>query len=152
MSPRGCAAAVRSNIDMISQMPAWCREPPPPLLLEGIAQFNRGDFFEQHETLEDLWRSEPREIRRLYQGILQIGVAAYQIRRQNHHGAVHMLTRGAAYLRPFAPHCQSVDVADLLAQATRLLEAVTALGPDRLAAFDWSLAPRVRLLDGPPGA
>jgi hypothetical protein len=27
-----------------------CDQPPPPELLEGIAQFNRGEFFEQHET------------------------------------------------------------------------------------------------------
>src|SRR5213083_1208432 len=48
-----------------------CDEPPPALLLEGIAQFNRGEFFEQHETLEVLWRAETRDIRYLYQGILQ---------------------------------------------------------------------------------
>ena len=39
-----------------------CDEPPPPELLEGIAQFNRGEFFEQHETLELLWRAERRDL------------------------------------------------------------------------------------------
>ena len=131
-------------------MPGWCDEPPPPLLLEGIAQFNRGEFFEQHETLEDLWRSEPRDVRRLYQGILQIGVALYQIRRDNHHGAVYMLTRGTAYLRPFAPRCQTVDVEDLLAQASHILTAVERLGPGALERFDWTLTPRVKLVDRPP--
>ncbi|PYQ91631.1 MAG: DUF309 domain-containing protein, partial [Acidobacteria bacterium] len=28
-----------------------CDEPPPAALLEGVAQFNRAEFFEQHETL-----------------------------------------------------------------------------------------------------
>jgi hypothetical protein len=70
-----------------------CDEPPPPQLLEGIAQFNRGEFFEQHETLELLWRAERRDIRYLYQGILQIGVAFHHLRRLNHHGTVYMLTR-----------------------------------------------------------
>ena len=130
----------------MTPMPDWCDEPPPPLLRTGIAQFNRGEFFEQHETLEELWRAEAREVRHLYQGILQIGVALHQVRRRNHHGAVYMLTRGAAYLRPFTPRCQSVDVDDLLAQATRVLDAVERLGPDGLARFDWSLAPRVRLV------
>lgn len=125
-------------------MPALCREPPPPLLLAGVEQFNRGEFFEQHETLEDLWRDEARDVRRLYQGILQIGVAMHHIRRRNHHGAVYMLTRGPAYLRPFAPACQSVDVADLLAQAARVRAEVERLGPRGLERFDWSLAPRVR--------
>jgi len=130
-------------------MSDWCREPPPPLLLAGIAQFNRGEFFEQHETLEDLWREEPRDIRRLYQGILQIGVGLYHIQRQNHHGAVYMLTRGSDYLRPFSPTCQSVDVADLLKQAARVLGSVRQLGPARLEQFDWSLAPRVTLVERP---
>jgi len=131
-------------------MADWCHEPPPRLLLIGIAQFNRGEFFTQHETLEDLWREERRDVRRLYQGILQIGVSLYHIQRQNHHGAVYMLTRGTSYLRPFSPTCQSVDVADLLTQAAKVLLAVERLSKDRLGQFDWSLAPRVRLVDSPP--
>ena len=127
-------------------MDDWCQEAPPPLLIEGIAQFNRGEFFEQHETLEDLWRAETRDVRRLYQGILQIGVAVYHIRRLNHHGAVHMLTRGTAYLRPFAPTCQAVDVEHLITQASEILDAVQHLGKTRLDQFDWSLTPHVRLV------
>src|SRR6266851_9579912 len=109
-----------------------CNEPPPPQLLDGIAQFNRGEFFEQHETLELLWRAERRDVRYLYQGILQIGVAFHHLRRLNHHGTVYMLTRGSAYLRPFAPACQRVDVAGLLDQAAAALGVVLALGPERL--------------------
>ena len=127
-------------------MPAWCHEPPPPLLLEGIEQFNRGEYFEQHDTLERLWRQETREVRRLYQGILQIGVAFHHLRRLNHHGTVYMLTRGPNYLRPFAPHCQRVDVAALIAAAARAREEVERLGPHRLDAFDWDLAVRVHLV------
>jgi predicted metal-dependent hydrolase len=123
----------------------WCDEPPPSQLLEGIEQFNRGEFFEQHETLELLWRAERRDVRFLYQGILQIGVAFYHIQRRNHHGAVYMLTRGQNYLRPFAPSCQRVDVEGLLADAGRALALVEALGPGRLAEFDWRLVPRVTL-------
>src|ERR1700704_5637854 len=120
-----------------------CNEPPPALLLEGIAQFNRREFFEQHETLELLWRAERREIRYLYQGILQIGVAFHHLRRLNHHGTVYMLTRGPRYLSPFAPRCQRVDVQALLEDAATALREVERLGPLRLAEFDWRLAPQV---------
>jgi uncharacterized protein len=120
-----------------------CDEGPPAQLLEGIRQFNRGEYFEQHETLELLWRAEPREVRRLYQGILQIGVAFHHLRRLNHHGTVYMLTRGPAYLAPFAPACQGVDVARLLADAAAALAEVERLGPSGLADFDWRLAPQV---------
>ncbi|PYR58956.1 MAG: DUF309 domain-containing protein [Acidobacteria bacterium] len=112
-----------------------CSEPPPVALLEGIEQFNRGDYFEQHETLELLWRAEPRDVRRMYQGILQIGVAFHHLRRLNHHGTVYMLTRGSRYLAPFVP----------LSDAATALREVERLGPDRLDEFDWRLAPRVRL-------
>src|SRR5450755_3067210 len=101
-----------------------CDEPPPPALLEGIAQFNRGEYFEQHETLELLWRAERRVVRYLYQGILQIGVAFHHLRKLNHHGTVYMLTRGSNYLRPLAPVCQRVDVQRLLDDAAAVLSEV----------------------------
>jgi len=120
-----------------------CDQPPPPALLEAIAQFNRGEFFEQHETLELLWRAERRDIRFLYQGILQIGVAFHHLRKLNHHGTVYMLTRGPRYLAPFAPRCQRVDVQRLLDDAAAALREVERLGPARLGEFDWTLAVRV---------
>ncbi len=124
-----------------------CDEPPPPLLLKGITELNRGEFFAQHETLEDLWQAEPRDVRRLYQGILQIGVALHHVRLLNHHGAMHMLTRGPAYLRPFAPRCQTIDVADLLTQAARIRAEVERLGPAGLDRFNWTLAPAVKMIE-----
>jgi predicted metal-dependent hydrolase len=127
-------------------MPHWCAEPPPALLLEGIAQFNRGEYFEQHETLERLWREETRDVRRLYQGILQVGVAFHHLRRLNHHGTVYMLTRGPRYLSPFAPHCQRVNVDSLLREAALALQEVERLGAGRLHEFDWRLAARVHLV------
>jgi predicted metal-dependent hydrolase len=125
-----------------------CGESPPALLLEGIAQFNRGEYFEQHETLELLWRAERREVRGLNQGILQIGVAFHSLRRANHHGTVYMLRRGARHLAPCAPRCQGVDVEALLADAAAAPREVERLGPDRLAEFDWRLAPTVRVYVG----
>ncbi len=62
-------------------------EPPPPALLAGIEQFNAGEYWECHETLETLWRAEPRPVRDLYQGILQIGVAFHHLRNDNIPGA-----------------------------------------------------------------
>jgi len=124
-----------------------CDEAPPSLLLEGVAQFNRGEFFRQHETLEDLWNNEARDVRHLYQGILQIGVAMHHITNNNHHGAVYMITRGSNYLRPFAPSCQTVDVSNLLEQAARILSELEHLGSNNLNNFNWLLSPQVRFVE-----
>lgn len=125
---------------------ARCGEAPPPELLAGIAQFNAGEYWECHETLEGIWRVEPDPVRYLYQGILQVGVGFYHLRRGNYRGAVNKLAGGLAYLAPSAPACLGVDVERLRAEAGAVLAALQALDPARLAAFDARDLPRVWLV------
>jgi predicted metal-dependent hydrolase len=69
---------VDAILDPATRWVHGCDELPPQLLRQGIAQFNAGHYFECHETLEALWRSETRPVRDLYQGILQVGWIAYR--------------------------------------------------------------------------
>ena len=113
--------------------------------MRGVEQFNVGEFFEQHETLEILWRETRTPVRALYHGILQIGVGFHHWRNGNHHGATVLLDEGISRLRPFAPRCQSVDVAALIHDATVARDRLIALGPDRMSEYDLARAPKVRL-------
>jgi predicted metal-dependent hydrolase/CheY-like chemotaxis protein len=108
-------------------------EPPPPALCRGIAQFNAGEYWECHETLEALWIAEQRPIRDLYQGILQVGIAFHHLRQNNHAGALKMFRRGLPRLRGLPDVCQGVHIAHLSATARRIHDAAQNLGPDRLA-------------------
>jgi len=124
---------------------ARCDEPPPPELLEGIEQFNKGEFFEQHETLELLWRDTRTPDRGLYHGILQIGVGFHHWHNGNFHGASVLLDEGIERLRPFAPSCQTVDVASLVGEASAARARLTQLGEASMRTVDViSLAPRIR--------
>ena len=124
---------------------ARCDQPAPPELLQGIDQFNKGEFFEQHETLELLWRDTRTPDRGLYHGILQIGVGFHHWRNGNFHGASVLLDEGIERLRPFAPSCQTVDVARLIADATDARERLEELGDRGMHAVDLTaLAPRIR--------
>ena len=125
---------------------ARCQEQPPELLKRGIEQFNRGEFFEQHETLEDLWRAEPDDVRYLYQGVLQVGVGLHHLRRGNFSGAVSKLSSGVEKLKWFEPVCQGVDVARLVRETSRCLSSLEETGAEGVGAFDWSLAPMVHLV------
>ncbi len=129
-----------------------CASGPPPELAAGIAEFNRGEFFECHETLEALWMAERRPVRELYQGILQVGVAFHHLRHGNYRGASGLLAKGLAHLRPFAPACLGVDVAALIADAERCQVVLAALGPARIGEFDRGLIPQVRYAAPPAGA
>ena len=123
-----------------------CAETPPPELLKGIEEFNRGEYFEQHETLELLWRAETREVRRLYQGILQIGVGFHHWRNGNFRGASLLLRDGIDKTSRFLPSCLGVDTARLCAEAQDCLDVLHELGRERLREFDWARVPRVHLL------
>jgi uncharacterized protein len=90
-----------------------CAEPAPLLLRTGVAQFNAGIYWECHETLETLWRSEPRAVRNLYQGILLVGVACLHFRAGNLVGARKVLLRAHRHLLQLPDVCQGVDVVAL---------------------------------------
>jgi uncharacterized protein len=120
-----------------------CADAPPARLRQGIEEFNRGEFFRQHETLELEWIGESDPVRYLYQGILQIGVGFEHLARGNAHGARTLWRRGMGYLEPFAGGCMDVDVDRLVADTERCVAELERAG---VAAFDRSLIPRIHRL------
>src|SRR5207248_11344039 len=89
----------------------------PQKLRVAVHLFNAGEYFEQHELLEELWRAEPGPIRELYQGILQVGVGLYHLERGNYHGATTLLDRGLRRLGTIEQGACGIDVAGLVLQA-----------------------------------
>jgi len=120
-----------------------CADDLSPLVMKGIEEFNRGEFFEQHESLEAAWRAEPRPVRELYQGILQVGVACYQIKRGNLRGALKMFERGLRRLRQFTPECLGIDVSRLVIEAEHVRNEAQRLGSERLGELDRSRFPKI---------
>lgn len=115
----------------------------PDLALRGIEEFNRGEFYECHEYLEDAWREETRSVRFLYQGILQVGVGFYHQSNGNWRGAVGLLRSGLTRLRDFEPETRSVDVERLVRESEACLKDLERLGADRVWEFDTSRIPHV---------
>jgi uncharacterized protein len=125
-----------------------CAEAAPLQLQQAIEEFNAGEFFEQHETLELLWRATPGSVRHLYEGILQVGVGFHHLFvNRNYHGAAVKLDHGIRLLEAFPPVCHGVEVERLRTEARRAREALIALGPDRLDEFDRTAVPRVHVVD-----
>ncbi len=109
-----------------------------------MEEFNTGEFFEQHETLELLWRATPGEIRHLYEGILQVGVGMHHLlAKANFHGAAVKLDHGIRLLSVFPPVCHGIDVARLVRDARRARLHLLRLGPERIGEFNRDRVPRV---------
>jgi hypothetical protein len=60
----------------------------------GIELFNRAEFFNAHEVLEDVWRAAPAEEKKFLQGMIQVAVALYHHGNGNSIGARSVLRRG----------------------------------------------------------
>ena len=121
-------------------------EPAPDKLLLAIRQFNNRQWFECHETLEDLWMGETGEVRKLYQGILQVSVALHHWENRNFGGALSLLQSGVDHLSCVQPFCQQVDVLAFMLSVNKLLESLGRLGKDRMADLESSLIPYIELV------
>ncbi len=118
----------------------------PGAVLKGIAEFNRREFFEAHETLEDVWAEENGRLRTFYQGVIQIAVACCHLQRGNWEGASHLFAKGVMKVRETAGACPEIDAAALLAGVERCEAEARRLGPGRLGEFDPALFPVIRVL------
>ncbi|HWG15279.1 MAG TPA: DUF309 domain-containing protein [Streptosporangiaceae bacterium] len=104
----------------------------PPAESLALAQqlLTDGRPFHAHEVLEASWKAAPAAERDLWQGLAQLAVGLTHARRGNAAGAVTLLRRGAARIRPYAgasPH--SVPVAQVADAAEAL---ATRIGDDGL--------------------
>lgn len=121
--------------------------PLSELARRGIEELNAGEYFEQHESLEQAWMAEARPIREMYQGILQVGVAFLQIQRSNWAGAIKMFRRGLPRLRTLPPVCQGIDIASFRSAAEQIHWELTNSGPEGLKTFDQSRFPRIEFVE-----
>ena len=69
--------------------------------VKGVDEFNRGYFFECHDTLEEMWTGVRGPSRDFFQGLIQVSVAFYHLGNGNAAGAPSMLERA---LKRFAKY------------------------------------------------
>lgn len=95
--------------------------------------FNRQQFFEAHEVLEDLWlaqRGRPED--HFYKGLIQLAGAFVHIQKQRPGPAGALFRRAASHLGKYRSPYQSLDlvrVQELISNWLKALEAGTAWHP-----------------------
>ncbi|WP_448265373.1 DUF309 domain-containing protein [Nostoc sp. DSM 114159] len=106
----------------------------PQEFWQGVEQFNSGQFYACHDTLEALWIEASEPEKSFYQGILQIAVALYHLENRNWRGAVILLGEGSNRLRRYPSSYSGVNVDELLSQSAVLLTTLQQIGQDLIAA------------------
>jgi uncharacterized protein len=82
--------------------------------LMGIELFNRAEFFDAHEVLEDVWRAAPKEEKKFLQGMIQVAVALYHHGNGNSVGACSVLRRAFRNLSRYPEGFGGVQLTELL--------------------------------------
>ena len=113
---------------------------------KGLDEFNRGYFFECHDTLEDVWTGIRGAARDFFQGLIQISVGFYHLGNANRGGSLTLLRRGLGRLAAYPDAYGGLDLATLRVEVERWIERIEAGDgfPDALEAL-----PKYRRLESP---
>jgi uncharacterized protein len=93
-------------------------------LREGLARFNRGEFFECHEILEAVWLEASGEDKVFLQGLIQVAVSFYHLRRENLAGSGRLLRAGLEKLSSPSQCSQWINAASLRETLRPILELI----------------------------
>jgi hypothetical protein len=128
-----------ARIPDIMGLVSACSESLSPLAVKGLEEFNRGEYFQAHESLEEAWNQDDSVGRELYRAILQVAVAYLQIERGNYPGAIKMFLRSRQWLDPLPDICRGVDIATLRMDADRAQAELLKTGMHGMQHFDRTL-------------
>lgn len=101
-------------------------EPQRDILNHAVELFNRREYFEVHETLEEAWRPSQEPARTFLKGLIHAAVALYQYQRGNSHGACVKTASARRYLEPYLPVCEGIDLQRLLDDLDRFVAPLHA--------------------------
>ena len=129
----------KQELNSVERTTEECQGSLHPKAIEGLKLFNKKAFFESHEELEAAWRDEPRPIRDLYRGVLQIAVTYLHITRGNYDGATKVYGRSLKWLEGWNDVCRGIHIKKLRHDAETVMQEVIRLGRERITEFDQSL-------------
>src|SRR6266436_4950841 len=99
------------------------------LYLDGIRLFNEQEFFEAHETWEDIWHMAYGLKHDFYQGMIQAAVALEHYRRSNPRGVISLHRSYPVKFRQVPGRFMGLNVEAFLAEMERALVPVTSATP-----------------------
>jgi len=92
----------------------------------GVEEFNRSEFYETHETLEEIWLKAPEPEKTFLQGIIQVACAFHHYLRGNRAGAESLMRRGLEKLDQFPANYGEIELGQLREDVRWWLEKIAA--------------------------
>ena len=77
--------------------------------LRGVEHFNALEFWEAHESWEELWLVAETDVEQFLQGLIQIAAAYHHMKRGTFRGAVRLFDAALRRLEPFPQVFSGID-------------------------------------------
>lgn len=125
---------------------------------EGIALFNDGEWFEAHESWEDIWHMAAGPRKLFYQGLIQCAVTIEHMRRGNPRGVVTVYESAMTKFRGLPNPYMGIDWVSLTTAIGDMVEQIRGLPPALFEPrvgrgldlpVDLATAPKITLLHDP---
>lgn len=112
---------------------------------KGIECFNKEEFYECHDILEDVWYDVRGRSRRFYQGLIHLAVGFYHIiERKNTKGALSQLNKGIDKLSDYKPSFQGVELEALIENTGKCIEEIRLIQAGDIKKFKPSKIPQIK--------
>ena len=111
------------------------------LFNEGLEYYRSGEYFEAHESWEELWSDFYLEDRRFVQGLIQLSVSFIHLENNNLKGAKSLLNKCKEKFMEFNHIQRGIDVGGLLSEINQVNYAYKRLISSK--DFDWDLVPNI---------
>lgn len=111
------------------------------LFQEGLKHYRVGDYFEAHESWEELWSDYYLMDRKFIQGLIQLSVSFVHLENGNIKGAKSLLNKSTEKFLEFNGVHRGVAINNLLTQINQVSDTY-----DNLISsddFDWKIIPRI---------
>tara|TARA_A100001011_G_scaffold64012_1_gene64585 strand:- start:3127 stop:3495 length:369 start_codon:yes stop_codon:yes gene_type:complete len=111
------------------------------LFQQGLDHYKSNDYFEAHESWEDLWSDYYLEDRKFVQGLIQLAVSFVHLGRGNMNGAKSLLNKCSEKFKIYSGVHRGINVENLLDQINNVEKMYNQLADPK--DFDWTYVPKL---------
>ena len=111
------------------------------LFQEGLNNFRSGEYFEAHESWEELWSDYYLPDRRFIQGLIQLSVSFVHLENGNLKGAKSLLNKCIEKFSDFKDIHRGINVNNLMLEINQVSHSYDNLNSSN--EFDWKIIPKI---------
>lgn len=117
-------------------------------LKDAVVLFNRREYFECHEVLEEAWHEATEQDKPFYEGLIRLATGLHlRFHRRVPQGAINLLTQGLMRLEDYRPTYHGVDVARLSDEIDAHVNDLKASKSPQAGFFERWRVPRIYFVE-----